>query len=34
MDVTQKSDDILLRICWLLVLGGIIFGGILFKMYW
>lgn len=34
MDVTHKTDDVLLRICWLFVLGGVIFGSLLFKMFW
>ncbi len=34
MDTAQRTDQILLRVCWLLVLGGVIFGGVLFKMYW
>ncbi len=34
MDVTQKTDDLLLKICWFVVLGGVIFCSVLFKMYW
>lgn len=34
MEITQKTDEMLLKICWFAVFAGIIFCAVLFKIYW
>lgn len=34
MVITQKTDELILKGCWLLAAVGVVFACILLKMYW